>query len=341
MLPAVFLLLAIFLLHGGHSSSFDTDAADPLILVGRQSSSSPFTAVGVPSDLSSIELVFQVVPANLASLNLTLYAGTSSGWDSSLGFNYLSSELLAAMTPNPAAVSTVVTWLNQHTDLVVTHKQGFLVNAYGPLPTWDRVLNATFLFYENTGAVMPSDRRRLIRCDAFYLPKSVADVVLTVYNTVNFPDIPETPTAAVPLNSTTAHNTTTPTAAAGAAAAPPALHAQSMASDADAHAHAHADAYAYSSAANQRRPDPVLQSDLPLPKVGYAKVVSMDGEGNTINVFYMQDGKVVPPERVAQHQQQAHSAQPVSTATAPVGLVHALLQSVYNWVASWYVGPRV
>lgn len=302
----VFLAMATNL-HGANS-----DFSDPLVLMGKQSSPSLYSPVGVPSALSSIELVFQVKPSNLASLNLTAYVGESNSMDSSLGPNYLSTDLLAVMEPNPAGMSTVSNWLEKN-KLIVSHMQGFLINAYGPLPTWESVLNATFLFYENVDAV-GVDRRRLIRTAAYYLPQSVADAVLIVYNTVRFPDVPYAVQTQTVVPGPT-HNTT---GSAAAPESPAAIHVQSVLHTDEAKSHLHID-------------------QLPLPKEGFAKVVSLDGEGHTINVFYMQDGKLIPgdAEHAAGSLAATHPTAAADVAAPQGGTLLALFHSMYTWVASW------
>ena len=255
-----------------------------MLLMGTKSEADvEFVNVDVPSPLSSSELIFQVLPSNFNSINFTELAKEQNPLSTNLGPNYLASEVLAMMTPDLVARGNILTWLGTVDEIsIVDSSHDFLINAWGPMPKWEEALNCTFSFYENTDRVGP-DRRRLIRTNAYYLPKDVASNVLIVYNTVQFPYI-ATPVVFPSVNATPG------------GPAPQMLQTPSY--------KAHQLALGDHSAPDSHNPNlmgPKVRNEqgqihtdyVPLPKEGYSRVVLLDKEGNLQSVFQMIDGQVV------------------------------------------------
>ena len=256
-----------------------------MILMGTKSDTDvDFVMVDVPSPLSSIELIFQVMPSNFDSLNFTQLALEQNPLNTNLGPNYLASNVLGMMTPDPVARENILTWLGTVDQIsIVDSSHDFLINAWGPMPSWEEALNCTFAFYENTDRIGP-DRRRLIRTHAYYLPKDVAANVLIVYNTVQFPYI-ATPIVLPAFNATPG------------VPGPHAMQAESFKAHQLAlgdHSSSDPNTQAVTLSKVRNEQGEIHTDYVPLPKEGYSRVVLLDKDGNLQSVFQMIDGQVVP-----------------------------------------------
>ena len=257
------------------------DSIQEMVLMGTKSEADKeFVIVDVPSPLSSIELIFQVLPSNFNSINFTELALEQNPLSSNLGENYLASNVLAMMTPDPIARGNIITWLGTLDEIsIVDSSHDFLINAWGSMPKWEEALNCTFSFYENTDRTGP-ERRRLIRTNAYYLPKDVSANVLIVYNTVQFPYI-ATPVIHVPFNASTG----TPLSQLNQTQFPK---VQSLS------LHDRSESGMVGPPKVRNEEGQIHTDYVPLPREGYSRVVLLDKEGNLQSVFQMIDGQVVP-----------------------------------------------
>jgi hypothetical protein len=266
-------------------ATFAVAATAEMMTFIEQKLDQTFKVTGIPSPLSSIEMIFQIKPKNFEELNYAALVGSSLSLDSNMGsINYLDGKYMSAMTPNPDAKNAVLSFLSSLGDeIVTTNVQEYLVNAYGPMPMWERALNCSFMLYENMDATI-SERRQLIRTEFYYLPNRVAASVLTVHNTVQFPYMPQLPL--------------TPSRLANGTSQPGMFSASALAAE-----HHLNVMHTHSMGQEPRTVDGVaagavrVPDNIPISKTGILKVSTTNLDGTPVSTFFVKDGYMMsnPP----------------------------------------------
>ena len=116
------------------TATFAVAIAEQMTTLMDHKVDSNFRVTGIPSPLSSIELIFQIKPNNYDELDYISLVGSSLPSNSNMGtMNYLAQPFVSAMTLNPEGKRTVLSFLSSLGEEIVTmNVQDYLVSAYGP-----------------------------------------------------------------------------------------------------------------------------------------------------------------------------------------------------------------